>query len=235
MGDGSASVSDLLNIAFYGYLFGFENLWFTETLRNTWIIGGFMILAAVLLRLNMKKWNADKPTGVQNAVEAVVEAFHGYVRSIMGEKYTFFGNYFFTVFFLLLFSNLAGLVLLRNPTADITFTFAFSILTFLAIHGFGMAKSKKAYFKGLIEPHPVMLPLNLIGEIAPVISLAMRIFGVVVGGLIISVLLYNVAPWPLRLGFPVIVHGYFDVFAGLLHAFLFLTLSMVFIRNKLPD
>ena len=235
MGGESVPVSELLNIQFYGYLFGFENLWFTETLRNTWIIGGFMILAAVLLRLNMKNWNPDKPTGIQNAVEAVVDAFHGYVKAIMGEEYTYFGNYFFTVFFLLLFSNLAGLVLLRNPTADITFTFAFSILTFVTVHLFGMIKSKGKYFKSFIEPHWSMLPLNLIGEIAPVISLAMRIFGVVVGGFIISVLLYNVAPWPLRLGFPIIVHGYFDIFGGVLHAFLFLTLSMVFIRGKLPD
>ena len=235
MGGESVPVSELLNIHFYGYLFGLENLWFTETLRNTWIIGAFMIIVAVLLRINMKKWNSDNPTGIQNAVEAVVETFHGYVKSTMGEKYTFFGNYFFAVFFLLLFSNLAGLVLLRNPTADITFTFAFSILTFMIIHGFGMAKSKGKYFKSFFEPHPVMFPLNLIGELAPVISLAMRIFGVVVGGFIISVLVYNVAPWPLRIGFPMIVHGYFDIFGGVLHAFLFFTLSMVFIRTKLPD
>lgn len=235
MGGESGSVSDLLNITFYGYLFGFENLWFTETLRNTWIIGGFMILAAVLIRFNMRKWNLDKPTGVQNAVEAVIETFHGYVKSIMGEKYAFFGNYFFTVFFLLLLSNLSGMVLLRNPTADITFTFAFSILTFLAIHVFGMIKGRGAYFKSLIEPNPLMLPLNLIGELAPIISLAMRIFGVVAGGIIISALVYNIAPWPFRIGFPVLVHGYFDIFGGVLHAFLFLTLSMVFIRSKLPD
>jgi F-type H+-transporting ATPase subunit a len=138
------------------------------------------------------------------------------------------------VFFLILFSNLAGFVLLRNPTADITLTFAFSVTTFAAIHVSGIIKSKGDYFKGYLAPSPVMLPLNIIGEIAPLISLAMRLFGVVVGGLTVSVLLYNVAPWPARIGFPVIVHAYFDLFSGVLHSFIFLTLSLVFIRNKLP-
>jgi len=232
--DGGSGVAGQLNIEFYGYLFGFANLWYTETLRNTWIIGGAMILVALLVRMNMQKWNPDKPTGVQNAVEAVIEVFHNYVKSIMGEKYAYYGNWYFTVFFLILFSNLAGFVLLRNPTADITLTFAFSVTTFALIHVSGMIRSKKDYFKGFLAPHPVMLPLNIIGEIAPLISLAMRLFGVVVGGLTVSVLLYNVAPWPARIGFPVIVHGYFDLFSGLLHAFIFLTLSLVFIKNKLP-
>jgi len=235
MDGGSGTVADQLNIRFYGYLFELENLWFTESLRNLWIIGGAMILVAVLIRIDMAKWNPDKPTGVQNAVEAVIETFHNYVKSVMGEKYAYYGNWYFTVFFLILFSNLAGLVLLRNPTADITLTFAFSLSTFAIIHVSGIIKSGGNYFKGYLAPHPVMLPLNIIGEIAPAISLAMRLFGVVVGGLTVSVLMYNVAPWPARIGFPVIIHGYFDLFSGVLHAFIFLTLSMVFIRNKLPD
>ncbi|MCL2853553.1 MAG: F0F1 ATP synthase subunit A [Defluviitaleaceae bacterium] len=228
-------MADELNISFYGYLFGLENLWFTETLRNIWIISGFMILVAVLVRINMSKWNPDKPTGVQNAVETVIEIFHNYVKSLMGDKYAFFGNWFFTVFFLILFSNLAGFVFLRNPTADITFTFAFSLSTFAIIHFSGMIIGGASYWKGFISPHPVMLPLNLIGDIAPAISLAFRLFGNVVGGFIIVTLLYNMAPVVIRLFIPVVIHGYFDLFSGALQAFIFLTLSMVFIRSKLPD
>ena len=232
--DGGSTVAEQLNVEFYTYLFGLENLWFTETLRNTWIIGGAMIIVAVLIRINMPKWSTVKPTGVQNVVEAVIEIFHGYVKSIMGEKYDYFGNWYFAVFFLILFSNLSGLVLLRNPTADITLTFAFSVTTVFFIHTMGIAKGKGEYFKGFLAPHWSMLPLNLIGEIAPLISLAMRLFGVMVGGLTLSILIYTVAPWPARLLFPIAVHGFFDIFAGLLHSFLFLTLSLVFIRNKIP-
>ncbi|MCL2617795.1 MAG: F0F1 ATP synthase subunit A [Defluviitaleaceae bacterium] len=235
MESGSGTVAGQLNIEFYGYLFGFENLWLTESLRNMWIISAAMIVVAVLIRIGMSKWDPDNPTGVQNAVEAIIETFHNYVRSVMGDKYAYYGNWYFTVFFLILFSNLSGLVLLRNPTADITLTFAFSLTTFAIIHVSGIIRSKGNYFKGYLAPHPVMLPLNIIGEIAPAISLAMRLFGVVVGGLTVSVLVYNVAPWPARIGFPALIHGYFDLFSGVLHAFIFLTLSLVFIRNKLPE
>ena len=233
--DGSTSVAELLNIEFYSTMFGLQNLWYTETVRNLWIISGVMIFVAVLIRMNMKKWNPDRPTGTQNAVEAVIEMFHGYVVSVMDEKYAYYGNWYFTVFFLILFSNLSALVFLRNPTADVTVTFAFAFTTVLLIHVSGIIKSKINYFKGFIEPHPVLLPLNLLGEIAPAISLGMRLFGVVVAGLTVSTLLYNTAPWPALIGFPAIIHGYFDVFGGVLHAFIFLTLSMVFIRSKLPD
>ena len=225
-----------LNISFYGYLFGLENLWFTETLRNIWIISGFMIAVALLIRFNMSKWDPNNPTGAQNVVETVIEIFHNYVRSVMGDRYAFFGNYFFTVFFLILLSNLAGLtVFMRNPTADITFTFAFSLSTFAIIHFSGMFIGKGSYWKGFVTPSPIMLPLNVIGDLAPAISLSFRLFGNIVGGFIIITLLYNVAPVFLRVGLPVVIHGYFDLFSGALQAFIFLTLSMVFIRNKLPD
>ena len=227
-------ISQELNIRFFTY-FLHENIWITESTRNFWIISVVMIMFALVVRYKMESWNPNRPTGLQNAVEAIVEAFNNYVRSITGPKYAYFGNYFFTVFMFLVLSNLSGLVLLRNPTADLSFTFAFSFLTFLMIHSMGIVHSKGAYFKGYFEPHPAMLLLNLLGELAPVLSLAFRLFGAVVGGFVISTLFYNLAPVLFRIGIPIIVHAYFDVFGGILHAFIFVTLSMIFLKNKLPE
>lgn len=234
MDGGAGGITQELNIRFHGYFFGNENIWITETTINMWIIGGAMILFALVLRSMMGAWNPGRPSGVQNAVEALVEVFNNYVKSITGEKYAYFGNYFFTVFLFIMLSNLSGLVLLRNPTADLAVTFALSFLSFFIIHLMGIVHSKGEYFKGFISPHPVMLPLNLIGELTPAISLSFRLFGAVVGGFVVSTLIYNLAPVFMRVGLPIIIHAYFDVFGGILHAFIFVTLSMVFLKNKLP-
>lgn len=52
-------------------------------------------------------------------------------------------------------------------------------------------KGIKAYLKGFTEPFFLLTPINLIGEIANPISLSFRLFGNLVGGLIIMSLVYG--------------------------------------------
>jgi len=47
------------------------------------------------------------------------------------------------------------------------------------------------HFKGLLEPNPLLLPLNLIGELSKPISLSFRPFGNILGGAVIMSLLYD--------------------------------------------
>jgi F-type H+-transporting ATPase subunit a len=77
-----------------------------------------------------------------------------------------------------------------------------------------------------------MLPINLISEIAVPISLSFRLFGNMFGGLVIMSMIYKMLPLFIRFWFPGILHIYFDVFTGFLQAFIFITLSITFIKNK---
>jgi F-type H+-transporting ATPase subunit a len=93
--------------------------------------------------------------------------------------------------------------------------------------------------KGFLDPFPVMLPLNIVGELATPISLAFRLFGNLVGGLIIMNLLYGALGGlsmmlginiPIFMaGLPAPLHIYFDVFSGVLQSFIFVMLTMVFV------
>ena len=208
-------------------------IWITDTHISAWLVMLAMIIIALLVRRKLTK--TDKPTGVQNAVEFAVESFDKFVISSLGYKNRKYGNWFFGVFTFLIFANLSGLVGLRPPTADVTMTVALSISTFLIIHVGGFVHNPKGYSKSFLEPHFLFLPLNIIGEFAVPISLGLRLFGNVLAGMIILSIIYYILPWFLIIGWPAALHAYFDVFSGLLQAFLFTTLSLTFISGKLIE
>ena len=98
------------------------------------------------------------------------------------------------------------------------------------------------YWKGLLEPVPLLITIKYYSEFATPISLTFRPFGNILGGTVIMGLLYqllafisslipNVSIPFLQLVIPVPLHLYFDLFAGCLQAFIFIMLTMVFISN----
>jgi F-type H+-transporting ATPase subunit a len=121
---------------------------------------------------------------------------------------------------------------LRPPTANLATTATFGIATFILIHALGLIEMKKAYLKDYISPSPLMLPLNLIGELSKPISLSFRLFGNLLGGMIIIGTMYNMLPVPARFIIPNIGHIWFDIFVGFLQTFIFVMLSMTFISQK---
>jgi len=217
----------------------------TETLVNALIIMGVMIFVALLVRISISKWE-DVPTPMQNIVEAVVEGLDNFTASTMGEKYRNFAPFYGTILIFILLCNLAGLFLapnylgleqpvyfMRPPTADIALTFALALITFFMTQGFGIkSKGVGKWLKGLTEPMWPLTPLNIVGELANPISLSFRLFGNILGGTIIMGLFYNL-PWYTLIGIPSALHGYFDVFAGVLQSVIFVMLSMTFVSSAM--
>jgi len=217
-------------------LFGIE-IWITDTLISTWIIMGVLIAFAIFIRIKIKNFK-EVPTGLQNAVEAVVELFENYLRNTVGDKLMFLGNWFFTLFIFVLISNLSGLIPgMRPPTADWSMTFGLALVTFTLIQIIGIKYRKMNYVKDLFAPLPwwcplpVFLPLNIISELARPISLSFRLFGNMLAGLVMMTLIYALTPIFIQFLIPSLLHAYFDLFSGLLQAYIFVTLSMTFIAG----
>lgn len=197
----------------------------SETVLVTWFI---MALLLTFFYFTTRKLKTI-PGKLQCFIEVLVEGISGLVKSTMGEKNHKFTPYIGTVMIFIACANLAGLFGLRPPTADANTTIALSMMTFFAIHGFGIRSKGFGYFKGFIEPFPLLLPLNIIGELATPISLGFRLFGNIVGGMVIMSLLYGALGWFAILPIPAVLHIYFDLFAGILQSFIFCMLTMVFI------
>jgi len=211
------------------YIFGYE-VWFTETIRNAWIVIGALVLFSLIVRLKLRNYDSNAPTGLQNIVEMMVEAFDRFVRSCAGPRLAFLGNWYFAVFCFILVSNVSGMWgLFRPPTADWFMTFPLAFVTFCLINVMGAIYAGKAYWKGFLEPIFIFLPLNIIGELAKPISLSFRLFGNLLSGMILMTILYTIGPWFIQIGLPAALHAYFDLAMGVLQAYIFTVLSLSFI------
>lgn len=206
-----------------------------DTLVSTWVIMGVLIIFALIVRISLKKFK-QVPKGFQNFVETIVGGFNNFVSSTMGEANKSFAAFYAGMFIFILISNISGLFALRPPTADIATTFALALITFFMIQGFAIkSKGFRNYVKSFFEPMPFLFPINLIGELATPISLSFRLFGNMLGGTIIMGLVYSIPTIFVKIGIPAALHVYFDLFAGVLQAMIFVILSMTFVSNSLNN
>jgi len=213
----------------------------TETVVNTWIIMAVLILFAYMATRNLKK----VPKGMQIVTEGLVGAINDLTKQTMGESRIGFAPYVGTILLFIGLANIAGLFNVRPPTADINTTMGLALMTFVMIHYFGIkSKGFGVYMKGFLEPMPFLLPINVMGELATPISLSFRLFGNIIGGVIVMNLLYGAlyslsgavfglvglsAVVPVFQVIAAPLHVYFDLFAGLLQSFIFAMLTMVFV------
>ena len=126
-----------------------------------------------------------------------------------------------------------------------------AIIVFVLITYYKLKGGLWPYIKGFFEPIPVFAPFNIIGEFATPISMSFRHYGNVLSGVVISTLvafaLQNLSrmvlgwlpgflgDFPfLQVGLPAILSLYFDIFSGLMQAFIFAMLTMLYISNAYP-
>ena len=184
--------------------------------------------------------------------EWIVEKVEGLVKDNMGEFFSTFGPFIAAVMGLSGFSSLLALFGLYAPTSDINIVGGWAILVFFLITYYKAICGPVQYLKSFTEPVALLTPINLISEIATPISMAFRHYGNVLSGSVISVLLAAglqglsamVLGWlpgflgeiPLfRVGIPAVLSIYFDIFSGCLQAFIFATLTMMYVSSGFPQ
>ena len=203
----------------------------STTIISTWYTMAFLIIAALALRLTVIRKMKDRPCGAQNVLEAAVEAVVKYVHSKahgMGEG---FSAYIFTIAAFLVTCAVLELFGFHTPAADITLTFALAFITFILINFFGIRKKGvRGRLSSLASPSPAILPIRLITDIALPISMSARLFGNMLGGLIVIDLIYE-SLGNYAVGIPSAVGLYFNVFHPLIQAFIFITLTLTFINE----
>ncbi|XJS11295.1 F0F1 ATP synthase subunit A [Aerococcaceae bacterium WGS1372] len=220
-----------LEIKNYGVVsIGGVEVWITETLVNTWIIMGLILIIAIIARIHLKQFK-EIPTGFQNVIESIIEMFENFASDTLEERTMYIAPWFFTVFAFLLVSALSSVFGMRAPSADWATTFSFAFATFALMLYMGMKHQKGEYIKSFFEPHFVFFPLNLIGELAKPVSLSFRLFGNMLSGTIILTLYYALTPFFVQIGIPSLLHAFFDVVFGALQTYIFVIISLNYIRS----
>lgn len=178
----------------------------------------------------------EKPKGVVLVCETGIEMIYNYMKSIMPSQFEkSYYPYFAMLFVYLICANLSGLIGFDSPTSNFSITLALTLITFVLIQWNALKKKGGwTYFKELVWP-----PTNLLGTLAPLISLSMRLFGNILSGTILMGLVYSFTGWlsglisvPFNIFGPVIapvLHAYFDIFSGCIQTLVFVTLSSILI------
>ena len=88
--------------------------------------------------------------------------------------------------------------------------------------------------KSLAQPTPVVFPIRVISDCAVPVSMACRLFGNMLGGMIVMDLIYK-SLGNGAIGIPSVVGLYFNVFHPLIQAFIFITLTLTFINEATEE
>lgn len=132
------------------------------------------------------------------------------------------------LFMFLVLGNWIGIIPhLEEPTKDLNTPLSLGVMGFFIAHYVGIkTKGWKAYTKEYFEPFFIMMPLNVIGEIAKIVSISFRLFGNIMGGsiiiLVVSYLTYSII-------LPPFLNAFFGLFVGAIQAFVFTMLTVVYI------
>ena len=220
----------------------------TESQVNSWVV---MISILGLCLYLTHGLTAKAVCKRQLAAEWIVEKSEKLVKDNMGGFFAEWGPFITAIMALSAFSSLICLLGLFSPTGDVNVTFGWAILVFILIMYFKFKGGLWNYFIGLFKPIPVFAPMNLIGEFATPVSMAFRHYGNILSGAVISALIGGALtgltrsilgflpgflgdiPF-LRIGLPAILSIYFDVFSGLMQAFIFAMLTMLNVAGAVP-
>lgn len=205
----------------------------SSTVITTWVVMLVLIVVTVILRLTVINRMKDEPKGLQNALETAVETLEKYTDSKAEGTGSGLAAYLFVLALFMIGCAVVELFGYRAPTSDITMTFAMSLITFFLINYYGLKKKGLGgRIKSLASPTPIVFPMKIVSDIAIPVSMACRLFGNMLGGMIVMELLYS-ALGAFAIGIPSIVGLYFNVFHPLIQAFIFVTLTLTFINEAI--
>ncbi len=221
-------------------------------ISNSFIVSLIAMLVLIVIGYYSTRKMRLVPYGAQNIIEVIVELLYNMIAGVTGnDKQT---RKFFpiiaTIFLFVLVSNWLGLIpgvgsiiinetgpegiiqvpIFRAGSADLNFTLALAIVSVFATQFFGIAalgivrygkkffnfKNPIAFFVGILE---------LVGEVAKLMSFSFRLFGNVFAGEVLLLVITFLVPYVVPLPFYLL-----EVLVGVIQALIFSMLTLVFLK-----
>jgi F-type H+-transporting ATPase subunit a len=198
----------------------------------SWLVMLILIILAKLGASSIKM----VPSGGQNFFEVLVGGWEDFMVDVMGEEGRPYFPLIFTLFFYILLMNWMGLVPgMMAPTSNINTPLSMALIVFVATHIVGFKEHGLHYGKHFVGPvaalAPLMIPIEIIGHLARVLSLTFRLFGNILGEDLVVAILFVLAGFFLA-PLPMMVLG---IFTSFVQAFIFSLLSMLYISAALEE
>ncbi len=199
-----------------------------DTLMMTWVTMAIVIVLAILATRNLQL----RPQGWQNFLEMVMDALLEQIDANMGPRGRKLAPLVISLFLFLTVGNELGLIPgMTSPTADLNTTLGLALMIVIIVHVLGIVnKGPIPYFKHFFEPYIPFVIINIIEEIAKPITLSFRLFGNILAGEILLLILGMLVPYVVPTAWLA-----FSVFVGVVQAFIFTMLSISYLSNSLTD
>ena len=220
----------------------------TESIVVMWIIMIVLIIGAKLVTKKLQL----VPEGIQNVVETFLETIQRFIEGIAGHHTRTIFPFLCTLFIFLIFANAISVFIvfptacdlyaitgwsvfehlpnirIHPPTMDVNVTLALAVFSVSSIVIFGIrAKKPLGFMKVHFQPVAVIFPIKMLEYLIRVISLCFRLFGNVLAAFIIMEIFFHLMPFAL----PAFLSIYFDLFDGILQAFVFVFFSTLYLSE----
>jgi F-type H+-transporting ATPase subunit a len=191
-----------------------------------------VFIAVVVLWFLRRKLSVENPSNRQQTFEVGVEMVRGLLSDLVGPSGLKHFPVVATFGLLILLSNLTGMLPdMVAPTANLNVTLALAITSFLYYNYVGIRENGLlGYIKHFGGPVPniiimmIMFPIEIVSNLARILSLSMRLFGNIFGEEQVSGVISSIMQWVL----PVLIMP-LGLLTSVLQTFIFIVLSMVYL------
>jgi F-type H+-transporting ATPase subunit a len=187
-----------------------------------------VVIGYIQLRRTANEVIPDERLTFRNFLEIIVEAVLGLVEGNMGPHGKKFVLIIGTLGLFILFNNLSGLVPGFLPATDnVNTTFACSLTVFFLTHYYGVREHGIGYLKQFMGPiwwlAPIMIPIEIIGNLSRPLSLGLRLFGNIMGDHLVTSIFFMLIPL-----FVPLIGMILGTFVAFVQSFVFVLLSMAY-------
>lgn len=222
----------------------------SDTILTTWLV---MLVALPLFAWVGASYRSAFVTKRQSVLEGFINSVADLAVSTIGKKGEPFVPFFIAlgVFIFLLnefgafpFKEPMALPFGGSPTADLNTAAAYAVMVFFVIQVTGIRREGIGFYKHLAKPIPFMLPINILEEVLRPTTLALRLFfNIFIGELLLFVIVQiiqghiKIGSFDLSLAASIMPFflEIFNFLVGLLQAFVFVLLSIVYLSLALAD
>jgi len=209
-----------------------EPLWQWEffvlnrTILFTWLVMGLLVFVSWLVTRRLS--SRTTISRAQNFLEVLVSGLRNQIREVSQQDPGAYLPFVGTLFIFIVVSNILAIVPgYHAPTGSISTTAALATCVFFAVPIYGISQQGiLAYLKQYVQPSIFMLPFTIIGELSRTLALAVRLYGNMMSGAVIGAILLGFVP----LFVPILMQA-FGLLTGIIQAYIFSVLAMVYIAS----